>query len=581
MKLNKTTIISSVFLALALSMPAASIQSTVQTFSDENIIPTRHSVDKIKSIELGSDSSTIVFDSQDTLHEDEVLTAGYDQAVWTSYDGLQTQDTSGMLGRGEPVKNNSYAQNIDFYNDQRGEGSDRTVNRMVVEQIDAGEIFSGAIVREWDEEYPDGILRGYMWGGDINNATIPELEPKSSSAKGVDDNQITKSYTTPVTIDLDGDGNDGMEVEGEISVGYDHAVAKAYDPNGNLNGGTPLPGQLFTWGNNDFRQTGADYVTGDLAAPSLIPDSYFGDLTPESGSDEIMFKDVEYGLRDSFAIVHNSNDDKDHLFAWGNNDKGQLGLSSDNIVAKPKEVVLPGFEGEMIKVVAAKQTTYLLTKDKDGVYDVWGWGTNDKQSLGTKKNGSVVSANERITPTKLDVVGNNSKDIGEDYKITGLYSNMLSSTVFVTMEDSNGMNHAMSWGDNSNGQMGQWGFGVQTSATPKELDVNNDGVLGTESKIKEISVGSDAVAAIYESKDGTQQQVYMWGNNTTGIFGWGDKNLNDKLTPSLVWTYQESKNNSSGLAFIQILSIVFMVLALILILATVLMYKLWMKARYE
>jgi len=76
------------------------------------------------------------------------------------------------------------------------------------------------------------------------------------------------------------------------------------------------------------------------------------------------------------------------VYAWGQNDKGQLGLGDREGRLTPTKV--PGLAG--IKAVAARYyQSFALTESGE----VYAWGRNDKGQLG------LGDTENRLTPTRM------------------------------------------------------------------------------------------------------------------------------------------------------------------------------------
>ncbi len=493
---------------------------------------------EIKEFEFGSDTFGIVLDDQQVMGTDDFLTSGSDESTFVL--DSESFTTGGMLGQGGEYSNQYTATPVDL----NGDGTDTTSG--YIKEIEMGEYFSGAITHEYDGSNKDGLDRMYMWGSDIYGATIPELGEDLGS-------HTSQTFYSPVAIDINHDGVDGMTNSiDRFTIGIDHAGAIVKLKDGGKN-----PYEVYSWGVNDEGQTGHSTGSSLYEAPAQIDLSYF----MQDSSSEITFKDYEFGNKVSYAIVNDSFDGRDHLYAWGDNTEGQLGFvgeGSKTIYTTPTELVLNDFnkEGEypsdmeMIEVESAATASFALTKygtdiNGDPIYHVYAWGLNEKSILGTPADWTKFEEDVAYAPTELDVDGKEGGDsagIVRDIEVNPLGYNFYAS-IYNADED---LDHLYAWGDNTQGQIGWWegeGVGTETSK-PIDLDINGDGVKGTVNEIYQISAGKDSAAAMFETRDGTQQKLYMWGDNSQGEFGWGEDEgvvdpelsiTGDSMLPQLVY----------------------------------------------
>jgi alpha-tubulin suppressor-like RCC1 family protein len=97
------------------------------------------------------------------------------------------------------------------------------------------------------------------------------------------------------------------------------------------------------------------------------------------------------------------------VWAWGSNDKGQVGIGTRTEVLKPVQV-----KGLKNITQIASGKFHMLAVDKDG--SVWGWGCNRSGQLGNTKNSPVT------TPVKITVLGKVKKVDGNFSKTIALYA---------------------------------------------------------------------------------------------------------------------------------------------------------------
>lgn len=250
--------------------------------------------------------------------------------------------------------------------------------------------------------------------------------------------------------------------------------------------------------------------------------------------DEII--QVEAGYEFSFALTESG-----RVFAWGSNDRGQLGDGGYTVRYKPEEITENFGDEKVIRLSCGGFHSFAMTESGQ----IFSWGYNAYGSLG---NGDKLNKNlpQNITENfnderVVDIVsgythsfaitetgrifawGANSKgqlgngnkidqdlpqDISSSFgseKIVQLKTGVFSSMALT--EDG----EVFAWGSNIYGQLGN---GDNTdSITPQKIQAN---LLNNE-KVVQISSGVYSVYALTE-----QNQIYSWGMNTYGQLGNGN-----------------------------------------------------------
>jgi len=185
-----------------------------------------------------------------------------------------------------------------------------------------------------------------------------------------------------------------------LSAGYAHAVAVTED------------GRIYTWGNNAFGQLGFRNISVDFTLPSMV-----------HALDETRIVYVCAGFGHTLAVT-----DQGITYAWGSNDKGQLGLEGFTATFTP--TIIPGLaDHKVIRVSCGYDTTVALT-DKGLVFT---FGDNSLGQLGLGHSRPVVGVSQVVALADSYIV---QAEAGWGH---------------IVALDSKGVTYG--WGDNSVGQL--------------------------------------------------------------------------------------------------------------------------------
>ncbi|MCM1439913.1 MAG: hypothetical protein NC131_12030, partial [Roseburia sp.] len=302
-------------------------------------------------------------------------------------------------------------------------------------------------------------------------------------------------------------------------------------------------GEIYTWGLNDNGQLGrkTDTVPANVAGKVTLP----GDQKAVA---------IAAGLYHTVAIGEDG-----QLYAWGNNNYGQLGRNTDASIQNRLYATEPAAcevsnRYKFVDVVAGDFFTLAL--DEQG--QVWAWGRNEKGQVGVNTGGSNV-----LVPTQVYGFSTSSAQLENThtpYKLDGVVKIAAGDRHAVALTAGGAV---YTWGDNDHGQLG---IGVpRTSANgadpsydyqPREILSEGMYPFSYDHTVVDIAAGNtytliltDDVflgenATLYGDLGGHYDRgnVYAFGYNHLGSLGTGDQQ--DRYYPTRVQTTQ----NTSGAA---------------------------------
>ncbi|MBM7168820.1 sialidase [Streptomyces sp. G44] len=277
-------------------------------------------------------------------------------------------------------------------------------------------------------------------------------------------------------------------------------------------------GSVWTWGQNDKGQLGTGPTKPDH-------NSALGKVPKLNG-----IVDVAAGGQHALALRVNSGK-ADGVYAWGLNDKGQVGDHTNDDRSVPQ--LVQSMHGG--KQVAAGCNHSMLLTDKNTVRT---WGLNDKGQLGTGPVGKTEKPDER------------TDEAGEDHntpvEVPGLTDvvKIAAGCEYSLAMKSDGT--VWAWGDNTKGQLGinKDGDAVELSNRPVQVQglpeaqgaqpnspgepgetqtgtgtgTGTDATEGTGPLARDIVAGYDHAYVLY-----SDDKVYGWGNNEDGQLADGTK----------------------------------------------------------
>ena len=278
-------------------------------------------------------------------------------------------------------------------------------------------------------------------------------------------------------------------VDAQVSAGYSHTIALT------------KAGQLYAWGRNDKGQLGIGN-NGDKTKPHSV--------TVPLGVKK--WTQVSAGVNHTVALT-----DAGQLYAWGLNDKGQLGTGNNGDKTKPHPVTVPLGVTQWTQVSAGANHTVALTETGQ----LYAWGDDTDGQLGNGKSGTDKTKPHPVT-VPLGVKKWTQVSAG------GRHTVALAKT-----------GQLYAWGWNEYGQLGNGESGTDKD-TPQKVKVT---ALPAGTQWTQVSAGGSYTIALTETG-----QLYAWGYNQFGQLGNGkySVNTNSKLEKVSLPAGTELKQVSAG-----------------------------------
>ena len=236
---------------------------------------------------------------------------------------------------------------------------------------------------------------------------------------------------------------------------------------------------LYAWGYGEYGQLGDGLPTISSSMSSPVPV-----LVPLPAG--VAVTAASEGQFTSLAVGSDGN-----IYAWGDNEFGQLGDGSTQDSSTPVQVSLPG--GVTATAVSEGENTSLAL-GSDGT--IYAWGDNGVGEFG---DGSTQSSS---TPVQVSLPGG----------VTATAVSEGNQTSLALGSDGN----VYAWGNNTDGQLGDGS--TENSSTPVRVSLPA-GVTATA-----VSEGQQTSLAV-----GSDGNVYAWGYNLYQQLGEGSTDLS--LTP--------------------------------------------------
>ncbi|WP_183129765.1 InlB B-repeat-containing protein [Bifidobacterium sp. wkB344] len=368
-------------------------------------------------------------------------------------------------------------------------------------------------------------------GSQLGNETTT-ITPPDSASRGIRFNQISggRNYDYGFSLAVGSDGNayawgrnssgqlgDGTITERhtpvmvpkpagapadftylQVSAGQDHSLAVGSD------------GNAYAWGNNKYGQLG-DGTGSSQKTPVKVG-------KPAGAPADFTYVQVSAGQYHSLAVGSDGN-----AYAWGRNDKGQLGdgtTSSQNTpvrVKTPDRKTYPDLPADFTYLQISGGDYHSLALGSDG--NAYAWGYNGSGRLG---DGTTSSQN---TPVRVKTPDRKTyPDLPADFTYLQISGGDYHSLALGS--DGN----AYAWGYNGSGRLGDGTTSSQnTPVRVKTPDRKTYPDLPADFTYLQISGGDYHSLAL-----GSDGNAYAWGYNGSGRLG--DGTTSSQNTPVRVKT---------------------------------------------
>jgi alpha-tubulin suppressor-like RCC1 family protein len=256
----------------------------------------------------------------------------------------------------------------------------------------------------------------------------------------------------------------------------------------NAHSGAIKNNKLYTWGRNNYAQTGLGYVS-----KLTNEDNGKHPSTPLKITTPVEFKSIAFRQNTSFALDENGN-----IYSWGYDKNGELGRGDENRADCSRtadcRMDIGKIEGLSNIVAIAPGLSHSLALNKDG--KVWAWGTGKDGELGDGKGESSS------LPVQVD--------FEDSIKIVQIATG---SDFSLAIDDKSQL---WAWGKNDYGQMAQGDKG-DDQLTPIKISIPND------EKVHLVTAGTRHVLLLTQ-----KGSVYGWGLNASSQIGFYGQKHKDK-----------------------------------------------------
>lgn len=360
-------------------------------------------------------------------------------------------------------------------------------------------------------------VRFTLTGTATDDEKVAAVQLRLNDAAPIDVPLSEHNFTVPLVLRAganeytitakDTAGNETSQT-GKIYLG--HRVAA-----GNAHSGVLLQNNLYTWGRNNFGQTGLGFTSTPKGDPEQHP------ITPTQVTLPAQFVALAFNGNFSLAI-----DEHGQVWSWGDDSHGELGRGdADRANCGTNKTnncrldigAVPGLDNV---VAIAAGYDHALALKADG--SLWSMGWNSRGQLG---NGNTEDSS---TPVQVQWLPQDASTVGQIVQIAA------GSQSSFALDDKG---QVWAWGTNRYGNAGRGETSTDPQPHPTRVPLPENVVITA------IASGKDHVLA--RATDGT---VYAWGLNASSQVGYylkedelaGHTNWPTPiLTPTLLpWTAQ-------------------------------------------
>ena len=248
--------------------------------------------------------------------------------------------------------------------------------------------------------------------------------------------------------------------------------------------------RVWSWGSNNSNQIN-NSSSVRLTSPTIV--SFSGLIQGETISTLIL------GSQHSLAMTSNA-----RVYAWGDNEFGQLGNGSTQRLTSPTLITIPNLaQGEsVLSIHAGFKHTFALTSNNH----IYAWGLNTQGQLG---DNSLIS---KLFPRVITI------SILQDSVYKLQTNSSINPTHFFTTIQGN----AYGWGQNNNGKLGDGTTSTRT--TPTKINFPS---LQPGEELISIKSGNAHTLALTNLGI-----IYTWGDGSLGALGTG--NTNSRNNPATI-----------------------------------------------
>ncbi|AFU71203.1 RCC1 repeat-containing protein [Bifidobacterium asteroides PRL2011] len=432
------------------------------------------------------------------------------------------------------------------------------VQRPTTDPTREGYQFDGWFINEVAYDFSKPVTKGLTltahWTPNKQNNQW-NINPDKGSQLGSESTTITPPHSTS-----------GIRFNQISSGGY-----APYDVTGGYSLAVGSDGKAYAWGNNKYGQLG-NGTTTQQSTPVPVP-------KPAGTPMDFTYMQAAAGGHHSLAIGSDG-----YVYAWGNNDHGQLGNNTKSNSSTPVRVHGPNNFGEGLKAIqvsagvwsstalgadgtvytwgslqsgwnhteSSPQTVPTTVKDpsdasgvfhavqisthwsfdmalgQDGYVYTWGYNTNGQ--LGNNSSDGTSTTVFHPTPSRVFASSQSTAAAGPWLKAVQVSAGVLHALAIG--EDGN----TWSWGMNANGELGNGTSTGEAVANPLPVRVQYPANTGT---VTAVQVSAGSYLSLVVDTDGN---TWSWGWNSYGKLG--DNSTSDRTIPGKVFASAQSTSSA-------------------------------------